>query len=146
MKTNKLEIEEKYVSFDTAKLLNEKGYDNCLNDIWYDKDGIKFHKYHYDISNDYRVRQNQAVYQCPTLQIANDWLQIKHNLHVSVTPSFGEYETMPGGYFEDTFEGWVVTIYNISNCNVVYYKKNSYFMTHESGFDFGIKYCLENLI
>lgn len=146
MKTDKVEIEEKYISFETAKMLNEFGFDNNLNNLWYDENGNKFDEYHYDISRNWRVKDHQKVYQCPTLEVVNYWLKDKYHLHISVIPAFGEYETMPGGYFEDTFEGWQLTIYNLSTCDVKYFKQNSYFKTYESGFDFGIKYCLENLI
>ena len=68
-------VTEDYVSFETAKLLKEKGFDADI-DLWYNSDGEIFHLYHYD----YNAIKYFACVQCPTLQMATKWIQKTFNI------------------------------------------------------------------
>ena len=54
-------ITEDYVSFETAKLLKEKGFDEDI-DLWYDENGEMFIHPKYDIGSNWRVRQGLGIY------------------------------------------------------------------------------------
>ena len=79
-------IEEDYVSFETAKLLKEKGFDVRCPMI-YTADGEMLYtdvKHH----NMYAVTNKQLEYYtdiiAPTLQMAMKWLREMHGLFVSI--------------------------------------------------------------
>lgn len=120
------QITEDYVSFETAKLLKEKGFDADI-DIWYDENGDAFFCHKYDISHNWRTRQKQEVYLRPTLQMARKWLRKVHNLHIVIEP------LVAGNY--------VIYIDRISNKECI-----GSDITYEKACDAAIKYCLEYLV
>ena len=126
-------ITEDYVSFETAKLLKEKGFE-CEKDsitAMYNEIG-KFHplstavaEYYYDY-NDF----DEYDYVAPTLQMAMKWLRKMHGLFIRIT------EDMTGNVFE-----WSVYQKNYG-CKASTYVEDSY----EKACETAIKYCLEILI
>ena len=80
-------ITEDYVSFETAKLLNEKGFDTP---VWtrYENDGdnkvIFGDKYNWNNSP-------MGQISAPTLQMAMKWLREVHGLHISLEPCYDYY-------------------------------------------------------
>lgn len=125
-------ITEDYVSFETAKLLKEKGF-NWNTDKQFNSDKIVAD---YDITD--RSRHPERYLDAPTLQMAMKWLREVHNYDVGVClDSYVEpYDNL---YYivirrrKDKYE-------NISPCEQVYYD------TYEEACEAAIKYCLENLI
>lgn len=121
-------ITEDYVSFETAKLLKEKGFDEpCLMCYTSDK---KLGNYgHY---NSYKNSDVFAL-TAPTLQMAMKWLRKKYNIHIEPryfpTPNIYRYVIIHSP----------VTIENIDS-------HPQYFNTYEQTCEAAIKYCLENLI
>ena len=132
-------ITEDYVSFETAKLLKEKGFDEDI-DLWYDENGGMFFQHKYDINRDWRVVvANSEVYECPTLQMAMKWLREKHHLHISL--------------FQTTISWWSFQIFNLLKadgfgCKPAYTACRSaeWTISYEQACEAAIKYCLENLI
>ena len=122
-------ITEDYVSFETAKLLKEKGFDKKCFTV-YNNDG-KFYDTRYGIAPSIEI-------PAPTLQMAMKWLREMHNYDVGVClDSYVEpYDNL---YYilirrrKDKYE-------NISPC------EQAYFDTYEEAAEAAIKYCLENLI
>ena len=109
-------ITEDYVSFDTAKLLKENGFDwNCESKRFYPEP-------------DYDQESPYGVY-APTLQMAMKWLRKVHNIDISVTP--------------DRKTGYSVLIFK--DKRLPFDTLDSY-STHEQACETAIKYCLENLI
>ena len=124
-------ITEDYVSFEVAKLLKEKGFDE-FTISFYDKNGsIGFSEV------DTRVSDG---YQRPTLQMATKWL--RKNFNMNPVP----YATSIGWYFE-VFD---LTQRDITGCALLYQvgipSKEKTFETCEEACEAGIRYCLENLI
>lgn len=75
-------VEEKYCSFEIAKLLKEKKFD-IPSLRWYDKDGnvvakLTTPKTPLDYFKD------EYYYLCPTHQMAMAWLREKHNIHIEI--------------------------------------------------------------
>ena len=135
-------ITEDYVSFETAKLLKEKGFDEDI-DLWYDENGEIFFQHKYDISQDWRVKQGQEVYQCPTFQMAMKWLRGVHNIHIEVrltNHSFSSLIDIPR-YYWIIFNAKEVKWMDESTAH----KPMSY-ETFEEACEAAIKYYLENLI
>lgn len=119
-------VTEDYVSFETAKLLKEKGFENdavsCIN---------VFKGHVYKIQD--RVIDADDDITIPTLQMAMKWLREKYNIHIEPryfpTPNIYRYDIIRS---KATFE-------NIDS-------HPQYFNTYEQACEAAIKYCLENLI
>ena len=122
---------EDYVSFETAKLLKEKGFDEpCL--MCYNSDK-KLEGYgHY---NSYRNSEVFAL-TAPTLQMTIKWLREVHKLYVVVRP----YVTEDG----------IFSLFDVKSIKgkdiVANIKTRTGFNSYEEACEAAIKYCLENLI
>ena len=137
-------ITEDYVSFETAKLLKENGFDEkCLHyyeDNRHRDEGIKFSDW---CIIKYSNSEIGRRFACPTLQMACKWLRIKHNLCVTpimtskvIRDEYGCWEANIY-YYEGEFAGIDATI---NACGHIFGE------TPEDVLEEGIKYCLENLI
>lgn len=123
-------ITEDYVSFETAKLLKEKGFDEPT--LWfYVGDGTKLYA-HKTAGDDWWRR--------PTLQMAMKWLREVHNLHCAV-----DYDFVLGWYCQITSLKETVE-YDYEEMKHYHPDKDNGFSTPEEACEEAIKYCLENLV
>lgn len=123
-------ITEDYLSFETAKLLKEKGFDGqCHMSIGKDEQGEILAK-----GTDW----DDSFIPCPTIQIAMKWLRQVHNYVISICLD-SYVEPYDNQYYivirrrKDKYE-------EVSPCEQVF------FDTYEKACEAAIKYCLENLI
>ena len=127
-------ITEDYVSFETAKLLKDKGFNEPLSTYYNEDTLIQESIITRDWNND------KFVVNCitaPTLQMAMKWLREKHNIHIVVHP-YTDMEGQHWGFIFDkfTYGCWIeLGIYITDSWN-----------SYEEACEVGIKYCLENLI
>ena len=127
-------ITEDYVSFETAKLLKEKGFDCKKESItaMYREDG-EF--YSLSSSDDYYYDYNdfdEYDYIAPTLQMAMKWLRDVHNL-----------------WCEISWEGkglWCMEVFSLMNEEFMPGSIVHEIKSYEEACEAAIKYCLENLI
>ena len=118
-------ITEDYVSFEVAKLLKEKGFDEfTFSD--YNENGIAQF-------NEVETRVAKG-YQRPTLQMALKWLREVHNINIDIVPIWNQKR------FE--YQVFVVTPENAKHC----YIDDKLYLGYEQACEAAIKYCLENLI
>lgn len=118
-------ITEDYVSFEVAKLLKEKGFDEfTFSD--YNENGIAQF-------NEVETRVAKG-YQRPTLQMAMKWLREVHNINIDIVPIWNQKR------FE--YQVFVVTPENAKHC----YIDDKLYLGYEQACEAAIKYCLENLI
>jgi len=146
-------ITEDYVSFETSKLLKEKGFDEATLCDFSDK-GLRWF-------NDVLVQHNsQGGIACPTLQMAMKWLRDEHNI---LLVADYEYECTDTSYYYKIYrlgengkpERCAVKgeHYDRETDKMVehivgyrdYERSYSDYGTYEEACDAGIKYCLENL-
>ena len=128
-------ITEDYVSFETAKLLKEKGFDGeCSRFYMPNGHGRWKHEHYHDFDISDRI-------ECPTLQMAMKWLRKNHNLYIT---------SVPNGIGEDVF---YMGIYRKYDCGWTHISdgldeehKEAEFSSPEEACEAAIKYCLENLI
>ena len=125
-------ITEDYVSFDTAKLLKEKGFNEpCLKQYY--KNGSLS-----DVSIEARYNTIDNQVSAPTLQTAMKWLREVHN--IVVEPFIRE----------DTKYVWYVhrieVKFNKKYLIFSWGSKNVKYEQYEEACEAAIKYCLENLI
>ncbi len=140
---------EDFVSFETAKLLRDKGFDGMCFHI-YRVDGMQFYcathraqpTTNEKIEEENKKNPKFKVHECtcPTLQMATKWLRENHNLYVTSVPNgIGEYVFYPWIYKK--FEwGWNVLESSLNGF------QNTEFNSPEEACEAAIKYCLENLI
>ena len=126
-------ITEDYVSFETAKLLKEKGFDI------HGYASIKvFGGNTYEVNGEWiNVKEDTII---PTLQMAMKWLREEHKLAISTFVTVDGWRSYvsqikldSGGFVIDVIDG--IDNGNIPNCG-----------TYEQACETAIKYCLENLI
>ena len=125
-------ITEDYVSFETAKLLKEKGFDELCHYV-YMPNGQTFYMHRL---SEYSFERNSAItsaYSAPTLQLAMKWLREAHHLTIDVF-HFRDWKvnikTIPDDYFKADYS----------------YPELKPAETYEQAAEVAIKYCLENLI
>ena len=131
-------ITEDYVSFEMAKLLKEKGFNEktyrCYNlcteeHELSDTDDIALNNWELD---------NDGV-AAPTLQMAMKWLREKCYCHIVIDYTFKADANLS--------EEYVSYCYSVENAKTyVQCTYNEWYSTYEEACDAAIKYCLENLI
>ena len=125
-------VTEDYVSFETAKLLKEKGFDEpceCFYDTENNDPSIV--NGWMVISNSELEKREFVCYSAPTLQMAIKWLRENHKIQIVVSPYNTLNKTWSYYIFKD-FEPLTQRFY--------------VFETYEEACEAAIKYCLENLI
>lgn len=121
-------ITEDYVSFEVAKLLKEKGFDEpCLMCYTYDEKLGNYGQY-----NSYK---NSEVFSltAPTLQMTLKWLREAHNLHINIFVTW-----------KDKIPHYQWSIDNLITQDTTY--DTPCLEKYEEACEAAIKYCLENLI
>lgn len=131
-------IKEDYVSFETAKLLKEKGFDEeCSRFYMPNGHGRWKYEHYHDFDKKDRI-------ECPTLQITMKWLREVHNQII-----------VPNIRVEDPILGiincYIVGIWYIPKNNggaFCYASPTPYngYPSFEKACEAAIKYCLENLV
>ena len=141
-------ITEDYVSFETAKLLKEKGFD-CACKVWYaeytsvwggDPSGDrKYINIQFDDKNMFDDSYKFLCY-APTLQMAMKWLRKVHNLHCH-----SDYDYVMGWYCQITSLKETVE-YDYEEMKHYHPEEDNGFSSPEEACEAAIKYCLEKLI
>ena len=138
-------ITEDYVSFETAKLLKEKGFDAECDYFYADGELVRARggacnwNYGETLYTDYK---NEC--SAPTLQMTMKWLREIKGLNIyargvwkDVEVQYGDWEPAVVGY------EWFVE----SLTDDTYLKMSvEQFLTYEEACEAAIKYCLENLV
>lgn len=133
-------ITEDYVSFETAKLLKDKGFNERLLTFYITDEFKKEGCFQLMAFTDDKIDNNHSdhCYLAPTLQMAMKWLREVQNLFIFPFPQV------------NTSKFWV-EIYQLSDnqewenlyCESIDLQDYS---TYEQACEAAIKYCLENLI
>ena len=125
---------EDYVSFEVAKLLKEKGFDEYCG--YYSSDG---EYWGYCVYN----HKGKDYISAPTIQMAIKWLR-KKGLHIFV-PMEIDYDEDERGtkWYHDA--AYYPEIRRISDGKIMY-DDGSLYAEPEQAYEVAIKYCLENLI
>lgn len=121
-------ITEDYVSFETAKLLKEKGFNEpCYSS--YKKGVLSLDSY--TMSN---TEFNKNAISAPTLQMAMKWLRDEKNIHIKVHCSGNRNYLVYAQSLVTAFPDFCI---ESATCS---------FNTYEKACEAAIKYCLINLI
>lgn len=123
-------ITEDYVSFETAKLLKEKGF-NEIVDHCYDLYSFEF------ISH---CAKHGGQVNAPTIQMAMKWLREEKHYYIQV---------MLDGWACGDHSGYYVVIQKTDSDFEMMLSDavdEVFYQTYEEACEAGIKYCIENLI
>ena len=129
-------IIEDYVSFETAKLLKEKGFDAHLH-VYYSSEGLvqwmtgKKWMQNKDLTSTACIR--------PTLQMAMKWLRERHNLFIFISTWLKHKDGTIQYYYE-------IRNLNDKDFETITESTITEFNSPEKTCEVAIKYCLENLI
>lgn len=126
-------ITEDYVSFEVAKLLQEKGF----NGEWHK------HYWGYLTGKEFLTEGSfSPEYDCPapTLQMAMKWLREVHGIIITI--DFDEYELTS----ENKKVGYGYNIQKVETPTKYFTISTMVYDTYEEATEAAIKYCLENLI
>lgn len=144
-------VMEDYVSFETAKLLKEKGFDESVSMVYMPYgDLCKLHRYDSIRNSNYNdITKNYFEYTAPTLQMAMKWLREEHQ--IGIFPR--QYHIYKDNAVSDEF-GYGVEIIKLGtdiplNPNGEKISdKDRYFIStsYEQACEAAIVYCLKNLI
>ena len=141
-------IKEDYVSFEIAKLLKEKGFNERLLTFYITDEAKKEGYFQLMAFTDDKIDNNHSdhCYLAPTLQMAMKWLREKHLILYIIYPNLesGELSFSWRIYkLEQDKKHYVEELPGIGE----YYKdSDESFTTYKKAEESLIKYCLENLI
>ena len=144
-------IKEDFCSFDVAKLLKEKGFDEtCYACYEYFSSNITMYSgWPFEYKGEVVNNSNDRI-KCPTHQMAMKWLREVHQLHISVdvSPIYGKVKDEKGRntcgllYWHYMASGeWMNDKYNPQQKAFVVSAKS-----YEEAIEAALKYSLENLI
>lgn len=121
-------IKEAYCSFEIAKLLKEKGFDEPCYTCYLNKELS-----HYDyLSTNFELIEE--VISAPTHQMAMAWLREEHNIHIDICSVWDVAHWL--------YQVFVITPRTARNS----YVDKILYTSYEQAVEAGIKYALENLI
>lgn len=127
-------ITEEYCSFEVAKLLKEKGFDEyCLKNYW--STDKELHDWNWELSYHRNSDGNRNTKDCaaPTHQMAMKWLREVHNLYINIFVTW-----------RDKIPHYQWSIDNLITQDTSY--DTPCLEKYEEACEAAIKYCLENLI
>lgn len=126
-------IEEQYISFETSKLLKEKGFKELCHSYYHDNAGKRF------VQKSVGANWNdEPIYvSCPTQSVAMRWLREKHELLISVNPTLDKDLALCVMYY----------IWDVDDKESDAITSGLYsFESYEECVEDAIKYCLKNLV
>ena len=128
-------INEDYVSFETARLLKEKGFNERLITYYLATEDKKESYFQIMAFTDDKIDNNRSVYcyLAPTHQMTMKWLREVHNFYIWI------------GHIANKCLSWYYEIHGISDGKVKHIGGMQY-GSYEIACEAAIKYCLENLI
>ena len=129
-------ITEDYVSFETARLLKEKGFNEKVICYYDDGGSLNLNKFvEFQCCNQ---GYGSSVFAAPTLQMVMKWLREVHNICITIYP--------------DKAKGYEAVLYDTKdNVEIILqsfgvYGSHIFGDSYEEACEAAIKYCLENLI
>ena len=130
-------ITEGYVSFETAKLLKEKGFNEFCR-AFRSPSGNLFYSSH-DVKNFEDGKTIGGAVAAPTLQMAMKWLREIHHIHIEVSLYSSDEDGKPLFY---------PCAYDTIRCNQIGLGCYDSFqrLSYEEAVEVALNWCLENLI
>lgn len=134
-------ITEDYVSFETAKLLKDKGFDECTSITYFIGDDKPRGCVVGEMIHHPKAKEDMHLIDCPTLQMAMKWLREVHKLDIDVSIEYFsiEYKNSKKVYYYSVLKKTAIR-------DIDCLHSETGFDSYEQAAEAAIKYCLENLI
>lgn len=130
-------IEEAYISFEIAKLLKEKGFDEGCRYYYVNNGNLMFTEEYLHNSEIKYGTYPSCVCTAPTQQMAMRWLREIHNIFIVIEPRTYDY-------INEKISSYVSSLWQRDNYCENITSKN--YPTYEEAVEATIQYCLKNLI
>ena len=135
--------QEDYVSYDVAKLLKEKGYNEPCDSVYTNVTLVMLdNRCASEDWNHLPILKNANLYtSAPSLWDAQKWLREEHNIHVDVGVAGDSSNDADGNVCEEwTF--WMFDIYTIDSLHHFDVEDNREYSSYEQALNEGIKAAL----
>jgi len=140
-------ITEDYVSFEVAKLLKEKGFDEkcqcsyrkkLVNNKIVDEEELFISANLMLTNSELENKPYGHIVYCstPTLQMAMKWL--RNTFYLEIYPFHDA--------IQESNDWWYRIEYHSKGCSLIKDESDAIYKTYEQACEAAIKYCLENLI
>lgn len=129
-------IKEEYCSYEVAKLLKRKGFNEFVHYEYHDRSAIPgFHKKAHNFNGSEYTYCIEEWFSAPTHQMALRWLRDRE---IYITIVFGAYPSLKKVF-------WIPQIDSLEGFNLPdsFYKE---YNRYEEAVEAALKYALENLI
>ncbi len=102
-------MKEQLITFETAKLAKEKGFDELTLNLYVVDPDVRTVKANNNgrTNSNYIERKDYKVYSRPTQSLLQKWLRDKHFIYVSVIPSYIGNDFKKRLYFELSFNKYI---------------------------------------
>ena len=118
-------IEEQFVSFDTAKLLKEAGFDVPCTSQYTEGKCI------WNVGYPYNLNQDEFGYSCPTQSLAARWLREVYNVAIY-------------SLYDDDMEQWFYVLDAFTKNPVINgFQSDSEYDDYESAFEDGLREAIK---
>ena len=134
-------ITEDYCSYEVAKLLKEKGFDEKVS-THYLVHPSGFSEF-FDKKDEFPEPEDVWL-KCPTHQMAMKWLREK-GFHINAPISY-DYSVDSDGNIVDKWTFWTFEILSSFSGELIYTEEVNEYYSYEEAVEAALKYCLENLI
>ena len=125
-------IEESYVSFDTARMLKETGFNETCRDSYDNVGGFRW----------FKIGEStpKGWVPCPTQALAARWLRETHGIHVS-SNIFMDFANDADGKTIDEWNFWSYDLFD--NSGRIIEESDDRYDSYEEALEAGLKHCLE---
>ena len=114
-------IEEQFVSFETAKMLKEAGFDEVCRSAYYATGhSAVMHERNSMLSPGYASRPTQAL--------AARWLREEHNIFIQLNP---------------TFDGWLLDLFDLKKHQYILTNKDANADSYEQALEDGLQEAIK---
>ena len=128
-------IEEEYISFETAKLAKEKGFDIPTRYGFSERRSLV----RVDTSDNWN--QDKELYSRPTQSLLSRWLREKYGLYVC--PFIGrDYSEDADGEICDKWEAWYFDIFDARG-EAIFHNEDNCYDTYEEAMEAGLQEALK---
>lgn len=120
-------IEESYVSFDTARMLKEAGFEANLKTRYVEEEKDEWAFWESGTKrSDYNYFDDTIA--CPTQALAARWLREVHNIFIQLNP---------------TFDGWLLDLFDLKKHQYILTNKNANADSYEQALEDGLQEAIK---
>ena len=120
-------IEESYVSFDTARMLKEAGFEANLRTMYVEEEKDEWAFWDSGAKrSDYNYFDDTIA--CPTQALAARWLREEHNIFIQLNP---------------TFDGWLLDLFDLKKHQYILTNKDANADSYEQALEDGLQEAIK---